>query len=86
MDVKRYVSDRTDRITVGSCRGMPVVSHLLNALRIKKEETDKSLRDSPQVVDNGDVSDDWRVKLGESRGLEWLEKLMTEIEQEIRKS
>ena len=86
MDVKRYVKERSDRITVGSCRGMPVVLHLLTALKARKEEIDRELREQPMVVQEGVVTDDWRVKLGESRGLEWLDKLISETEMEIRKS
>jgi len=85
MDVTRYVPSQTDRITIANCQSVQVVQLLLTALEIRGNEIGRSLEDGPEVVENGVVSEDWRVKLGEKRGLKWLKKLLEEIQQEKRK-
>ena len=81
MDVKRYVPSDSDRLLLRQCESISVVKALLDALEMRRAEIERSLEDDPVMVADGSVNDDWRVKLGEKRGLGWLKKLITEIKE-----
>lgn len=82
MDVKRYVPSESDRLLLAGCERIVLGQVLLEALKIRHDEVKRDLEERPTVVTNGDVSEDWRVKLGEQKGTKWLEKLIAEIKQE----
>jgi hypothetical protein len=74
VDVQQYIPAGSSVQTLATMQQTEVGRAVLHALRVEAEKRNREMRLNPRINTEA-VREDIRHKLGEIKGLEWLERL-----------